>query len=128
TASLLSASWRTSASEAPAPTSGVAVQQFPMSRTFPPYRVLQRLADEALVGNSRFGCRDPHRVEQLPGQAHVDSLAFGLKLEADRSHRGQVVLSQIGLFDKVLGFFIASEAWQFLFHSGPFPFCACTVR
>jgi hypothetical protein len=44
---------------------------FRISRAFPLYRVLQRLADEALVGNSRSGRRGPHRIEQLPGQAHV---------------------------------------------------------
>jgi hypothetical protein len=43
-----------------------------------------------------------HRIEQLPGQAHVDALALRLKLKAHRSHLGQVVLGQIGLLDKLL--------------------------
>src|SRR5260370_42185980 len=84
-------------------------------------RVLERLADEALIRNSRPGRGGSHRFEQQPWQAHVDSLAFGLKLEVDRPHPGQVVLGQVGLLDKLLRFPIAFEARQFLFHNAPPP-------
>src|SRR5690242_1571437 len=102
--------------------------QVPVSCTFALHGVLERLADEALIRNSRPGRGGSHRVEQLPWQAHVDSLAFGLKLEAERSHAGQVVFGQVGLFNKLLGFLIAFEAWQFLFHNASFPSCACVGR
>src|SRR5216684_8444516 len=87
-----------------------------------PNDILECLADEALIRNSRPRRRRSHRVEQLPWQAHVDSLAFGLKLEAERPHAGQVIFGQVGLFNKLLGFLIAFEAWQFLFHNASFPF------
>src|SRR5258707_619826 len=80
-------------------------------------RVLQRLADEALIRNRSPGRGSSYRFEQLQWQAHVNALALGLKLEADWPHARQIVFSQVGLLDKHLGFLIASEAWQFLFHS-----------
>jgi hypothetical protein len=81
------------------------------------HRFLERLGDESLVGNSCFGRRGLYSFEQLLGHAHVDSLALGLKLEADRSHDGQVVLGKIGLRHKLLGGFIAFQNRQSLFHS-----------
>src|SRR5260370_27048975 len=93
-----------------------------------PNYILERLADEALIRNSRPRRGGSHRVEQLPWQAHVDSLAFGLKLEPERSHVGQVVFGQVGLFNKLLGFLIAFEPWQFPFHNASFPSCACAGR
>jgi hypothetical protein len=79
------------------------------------HRVLQRLADEPLRGNSRHRRRGSHRVEQLPGQTHVHPLTLGLKLKSNRSQAGQVVSGKIGLLDKLLSCFIASETRQFLF-------------
>src|SRR6266851_5845080 len=93
-----------------------------------PNNILKRLADEALIRNSRPRRRGSYRVEQFPWQAHVDSLAFGLKLEAERSHAGQVVFGQVGLFSKLVGFLIAFEPWQFPFHNASFPSCACAGR
>src|SRR5271165_960143 len=55
------------------------------------YRLFQHLADETLIGNTGFGRGGAHRFEQLRRQAHVDPFGFGLKLETDRTHRGQVV-------------------------------------
>ena len=83
--------------------------------TFSLQRVFQCLADEALIWNPRPGRGSPHRIEQWPRQAHIYPLAFGLKLETDRPHAGKVVFGQVGLLDKVLGFLIAFEPWQFLF-------------
>ena len=74
--------------------------------------VFQRLTDETLVRNSCLSGRGSHRIQQLPGQAHVDSFTLGLKLKADRPHLRQVVSGEIGLLAELFGFFIASEVWQ----------------
>src|SRR5260370_12220191 len=81
-----------------------------------PNYILERLADEALIRNSRPRRGGSHRVEQLPGQAHVDSLAFGLNLESERAHVGQVVFAHVGLFNKLLGSLIAYAPCQLTFH------------
>src|SRR5258707_2310094 len=99
-----------------------------MSRTFPLHRVFQCLADEALIRNTRPGRGGSYRFEQLQWQAHVHSFALGLKLETNWPHARQIVFCQVGLLDKLLGFLIAFEAWQFLFYSARPPSCACSAR
>jgi len=76
---------------------------------------LQRLSNEALVGNSCFGGGGSHNIEQLTRQPHVDSFALWLEFEADGPHFGKVVFRQVRFVDGLLGFLIVSEPWQFLF-------------
>jgi len=47
------------------------------SRTFALHRILQRLADEALIRNSGLGCGGPHGVEELAGRRMLTRLLLG---------------------------------------------------
>jgi hypothetical protein len=96
------------------------------SRAFPLNSFFQRLSNEALVGNASLGGRGSDGVQELPRQAHVHSFTLRLKFKLDRPHLRKVIFGQIRFVDELFGFLIASELWQFLFHSVRFLSGACT--
>ena len=72
------------------------------------YCGFERVPDETLIGGARaFGC-GLYCVEEQPWQTQVDSRAFGLELEPDRSHPGQVIVAEVGGGDELLSLGVGS--------------------